>query len=105
MNLLFQLIFKDLIVNLFWFRSVLFRFAEYNKPNRLCWVTFLGHPVHFSNNITDDEIMNERLYAVRPIMEHSQATLKELFYHNRDISVGESMMRFKGYLARVKKVP
>ena len=39
MNLVLQSIFKDLIVKLFWFRSVSlgfvsFRFVEYNKPRQ-----------------------------------------------------------------------
>ena len=49
--------------------------------------------------------MNDRLYAVRPIIEHLQVKFKEVFYPNRDISVDESMIPFKGFLAWVQRMP
>ena len=62
--------------------------------------------IHFCNpNITHDEMMNDRLYAVRPIIEHLQAEFKEVFCPNREISVDESMIPFKGHLSWVQRMP
>ena len=60
--------------------------------------------IHFCNpNIPPDN--TDRLYMVRPVIDHLQKKFMAKYILGRDVSVDESMIPFKGYLAWTQSIP
>ena len=47
----------------------------------------------------------DRLFMIRPVLDHLQAKFKELYVLDRNISVDESMIPFKGQLSWIQRMP
>ena len=45
------------------------------------------------------------LHMVRPVIDHLKKTFMEMYVSGRDVSVDESMIPFKGYLAWTQRMP
>ena len=47
----------------------------------------------------------DRLFMVRPVLDHLQTKFKQLYVMERDISIDESMIPFKGHLSWIQRMP
>ncbi|XP_065057630.1 piggyBac transposable element-derived protein 4-like [Rhopilema esculentum] len=48
---------------------------------------------------------NDRLYKVRPVIDHLQKKFREMYVLGREMSVDESMIPFKGHIAWTQRMP
>lgn len=56
------------------------------------------HCLHFATNPGEQEQQVDRIYKIRPIIEHFNNKMNQIYYPGKNLSLDESMMLWKGRL-------
>ena len=70
-------------------------FSEHMSRNRFLLIL---RCLHFSRNPDTGEALPDRLYKIKPLLDHFNSTMEAIYYPNRELSIDESMVLWRGRL-------
>nr|XP_034194807.1 piggyBac transposable element-derived protein 4-like [Osmia lignaria] len=88
---------KKATIQMYWSKREVIETPVFGKVMPLKRFTQILRCLHFSNNVRDCN--NDRLYKIRPIINYWNHKFDKMYTPEKDKSIDESLMRYKGRLS------
>ena len=83
-------------INLYWSTDILYQNTLWSSVMSRNKFQLLLRFLHFADNCLDS---NDKLYKIRPILNHFNATMKNIYIPGKHVCIDESMMLWRGRLS------
>ncbi|XP_068095881.1 piggyBac transposable element-derived protein 4-like [Hyperolius riggenbachi] len=95
-------------LSMYWSRNALHQSPQYSGKMPMLRYKMLMRFLHFNNNAEDlsrEDPSRDRLFKLRPLLDHLNTKFSEIYVPEREIAVDESLMPYQGRLGIKQYIP